>query len=100
VRAPVQIIERNGTLLGRAVASAAALVDCRRVVVGGSVALGWGEPFFEAANRELRSRSRLVFTAGLDIVPAGLGRDAPLMGAARLALRHLTGERRGSSFGT
>jgi len=100
VRAPVQIIERNGTLLGRAVASAAALVDCRRVVVGGSVALGWGEPFFEAANRELRSRSRLVFTAGLDIVPAGLGRDAPLMGAARLALRHLTSERRGSSFGT
>lgn len=92
VRAPARIVERNGTLLGRAVASVAALVDVRRAVVGGGVALGWGEPFFEAANRELRARSRLVFTIGLDIVPAGLGRDAPLVGAARIALRHLATE--------
>jgi len=89
VRAQGRIIERNGTLLGRAVASVVALVDVRRVVVGGGVAAGWGAPFFDAANAELRTRSRLVFASGVEIVPAGLDRDAPLVGAARVALRRL-----------
>jgi glucokinase len=83
------LIERNGRLLGQAVASIAALCDIRRVVVGGSVALGWGVPFFDAANREFEARSRIGFTRGLDIVPVGLDDRSALIGAAAIALRHM-----------
>lgn len=83
------LIERNGRLLGRAVASVAALCDIRRVVVGGSVALGWSEPFFEAANDEFGERSRIGFTRGLEIVPVGLDDRSALIGAAAIALRHI-----------
>ena len=54
-------------------------------VVAGSVALGFGAPFFEAANEELRGATGLDYTAGATIVPAGLGADGPLVGAARVA---------------
>lgn len=83
------LVERNGRLLGQAVASVAAMCDIRRVVVGGSVALGWGDPFFDAANREFEARSRIGFTRGLDIVPLGLGDRSALIGAAAVAWRVL-----------
>lgn len=86
-RAPASIIERNGRLLGRAVASVVALLDVPLTVVGGSVALGFGAPFFEAAQRELTERARLGFAEGSVIRPVGLGGMAPLIGAAALA-RH------------
>jgi glucokinase len=87
--ASVGLVERNGRLLGQAVASIAALCDIRRVVVGGSVALGWGAPFFEAANREFEARSRIGFTRGLEIVPVELDDRSALIGAAAIALRHM-----------
>ena len=40
-----------GRLVGRAVASVANLLDLRLAVVAGSVALGFGEPFFTAARK-------------------------------------------------
>ena len=80
---------RNGILLGRAVASVAAVADISRVVVGGSVALGWGDPFFQAANDELAARSKLPFTAGISIVPLGLGDSSALIGAAAVALTNM-----------
>jgi glucokinase len=76
---------RVGTLVGRAVASVANLLDLRLAVVAGSVALGFGAPFFAAAQTELDRRARLAFAAGARIVPAGLGGDAPLVGAAAVA---------------
>jgi len=39
-------VGRTGMLVGRAVASVANLLDLRLAVVGGSVALGFGQPFF------------------------------------------------------
>jgi glucokinase len=84
------IVERTGRLVGRAVASIANLLDLRLAVVAGSVALGYGEPFFAAAQREIDERCRLEFTRDrVRIVPAKLGKDAPLIGAASVALRHL-----------
>ena len=83
------LIERNGRLLGQACASVAALSDIRRIVIGGSIALGWGEPFFDAVRREFATRSRIGFTRGLDIVPLGLGDRSALVGAAAVALRDL-----------
>ena len=80
------VIARTGTLVGRAVASAANLLDLGLAVVAGSVALGFGEPFFAAAQAELDALARLDFARGARIRPAGLGADAPLVGAAAVAL--------------
>lgn len=82
-----KVVARTGTLVGRAVASVANLLDLRLVVVAGSVALGFGDPFFAAANAEVDRRARLDHSAGTVVVPAGLGADAPLVGAAGVAWR-------------
>ena len=86
-RAPQAIVERTGLLTGRALASLGAICDLQMAVIGGSVALGFGEPFFSAAQQELDQRARLPFTSGFRVVPAGLGQLAPLVGAAALARR-------------
>jgi glucokinase len=75
-----------GTLVGRAVASVVNLLDIQSVFVGGSVALGFGAHFFEAANVELARCSRLSYARGATISPAGLRDRAPLLGAAAVAL--------------
>jgi len=78
---------RVGTLVGRAVASVANLLDLRLAVVAGSVALGYGEAFFAAAQVELDTRARISFAQGARIVPAGLGDAGPLVGAAAVGWR-------------
>lgn len=78
---------RTGTLVGRAVASVANLLDLNLAVVGGSVALGYGSVFFEAAQREIDSLCLLDYTRGTRIVPAGNGDRSPLIGAGALAFR-------------
>jgi glucokinase len=84
-----EVVARTGTLVGRAVASVAHLLDLRLALVAGSVALGYGEPFFAAAQRELDERARLAFARGAVIRPAGLGADGPLIGAAAVGWRGL-----------
>src|SRR5665213_583152 len=81
---------RCGTLVGRAVASVANLLDLQLAVVAGSVALGFGEGFFDAARAELALRCGLEFARSTRIEPAGLGADGPLVGAAAVA-RHRHG---------
>lgn len=76
-----------GTLLGQAVGSVANLLDLRLAVIAGSVALGFGEPFFRAANAELDRVAQLDHSRGARIVPAGLGADGPLIGAAAVGWR-------------
>jgi glucokinase len=78
---------RVGMLVGRAVASVANLLDLRLAVVAGSVALGYGEAFFAAAQAELDARARISFARGARIVPAGLGDAGPLVGAAAVGWR-------------
>ena len=87
--APPQEVQRAGRLLGQGLASVVNLLDLDLVAVGGSVALGFGAPFFQAANESLRLTSRLDFTAKAEVVPVGLGRSGPLVGAAGLAWRGL-----------
>ncbi len=65
------------------------LLDLTVVLVGGSVALGFGEPFFAAANRSLRETCRLDFGQRCTVRPVGLGKDGPLVGAGGLAWRLL-----------
>jgi glucokinase len=81
------VVARTGRLVGRAAASVVSLLDIDLVVIGGSVALGYGAPFFAAANSELRARARLSFTADARIVPSGLGTGGGLVGAGALGWR-------------
>ncbi len=82
-----EVRRRTGTLVGRAVASVANLLDLRLAVVGGSVALGYGEPFFAAAQAEVDRLCALDFSVGTRVVPVGLGPAGPLIGAAAVSLR-------------
>jgi len=85
--APADVVERTGTLVGRAVASVATLLDLDLAVVAGSVALGFGAPFFEAATREVRLRAGMPFSSATVVEPAGLGAAGPLVGAAAVGWR-------------
>jgi glucokinase len=90
-QATPDVIERTGTLVGRGVASVANLLDLGLAVVAGSVALGFGSPFFAAAQAELDRKCRLSFSVGTRIVPARLGAAGPLVGAAAVGFRGLRG---------
>jgi glucokinase len=83
------VVVRSGTLVGRAVASVVNLLDLELVVVAGSVSLGFGAPFFAAAQAELDALARLDFSVGTRIVPAGLGAAGPLVGAGAVGWRGL-----------
>jgi glucokinase len=87
--APPDVVEHTGTLVGRAVGSVVNLLDLPLAVVSGSVALGFGAPFFAAAQREMDLRCRLEFARGARIVPGGLGDQGPLIGAGRVGWRGL-----------
>ncbi|MDP9073704.1 MAG: ROK family protein [Actinomycetota bacterium] len=80
-------VARTGRLVGQAVASVANLLALRLAVVAGSVALGFGDAFFAAAQAELDRLSCLPFSRGATIRPGGLGADGPLIGAAAVGRR-------------
>jgi glucokinase len=83
------MVAHAGTMVGRAVASVANLLDLQLALVAGSVALGFGAPFFAAAQAELDRCARLDFSAGARIRPAGLADRGPLIGAGAVGWRGL-----------
>jgi glucokinase len=85
------VVERTGRLVGRGVASVANLLGLRLASVSGSVALGYGDPFFAAARQELSLRARLPFSADCRIVPGRLGPAGPLIGAGAVGWRGYDG---------
>lgn len=85
--ADLATIERVGRLVGRGAASVCNLLDIGLVLVAGSVALGFGDPFFRAAQAEIDRVCVLDFSRGARIVPGGLGADGPLIGAAAVGFR-------------
>ncbi len=85
--APLAVRVRTGRLVGEVVGSVVHLLDLRLAVVAGSVALGFGAPFFSAAQAALDDTARLAYARGARIVPAGLGSDGPLVGAAAVGFR-------------
>ena len=86
--APDAVRAQVGRWVGLAVASVANLLDLRLAVVAGSVALGYGPTFFDAAQSVIDERARLGFSAGTRIVPSTLA-AAPLVGAACVGWRGL-----------
>lgn len=83
------VMQRTGRLVGRASASVCNLLDLNLVVVAGSVALGFGAPFFNSAQRTLDELCQLEFTRKARIVPARLADEGPLVGAAAVGWRGL-----------
>ncbi|MFE6775003.1 ROK family protein [Streptomyces sp. NPDC057702] len=78
--------ERAARALAAGIAATAALVEVERAVIGGGVA-GAGEVLFAPLRRALRDYARLSFVRQLSVVPAQMGTDAGLVGAAAAAAR-------------
>lgn len=76
---------RAGRALGIAVAGTATTLDLTLVVIGGGIAAA-GDVLFDPLREELRDRARLDFVRDLRVVPAALGEQAGLIGAAALVL--------------
>lgn len=76
--------ERAGRALAAGIAAAATLMDLRVAVVGGGVAKA-GPLLFDPLRRHLARYASLPFTRDLEVVPATLGADAGLIGAAATA---------------
>ena len=88
-RAPLAEVLRAGKLLGQGLGSVVNLLDLELVAVGGSVALGYGGPFFSAVARGLHTTSHLAVAQRCRIEPVGLGQSGPLVGAGGLAWQRL-----------
>lgn len=77
-----EVIERGGWALGLGIGNAANLVNPQRFILGGGVSKS-GERWWEAVRRAARQTA--LPEVQVEIVPAALGDDAPLWGAAALA---------------
>ncbi|WP_371478831.1 ROK family protein [Kitasatospora sp. NBC_00315] len=76
--------DRAARALAAGIAATASLVEIEAAVIGGGVAQA-GSVFFDPLRRHLAAYATLPFTAGIVAVPAQLGTDAGLVGAAALA---------------
>ena len=81
----LRAMDRAGTALGVAIASATHLCDLDVVAVGGGLSQA-GPLLFDPLERALRRHARMAFTRDVRVVPAALGQDAGLVGAAALVL--------------
>ena len=71
--------------LGLGVAALITILAPERVVIGGGVAMA-GDVLFEPLRREVRHRVKLVAVESVLILPAALGQDVGILGAAAVAL--------------
>ncbi len=78
-------LRRAGAAIGVGIASAAQLLDLETVAIGGGLSQA-GPLLFEPLEESLRRHARLSFARGVQVVPAALGQDAGLVGAAALVL--------------
>jgi glucokinase len=79
-----QAFHRGATALAAMIASVGAVCDLDLVVIGGGVANS-GRTLFDPLEAALANYTGLSFIRGLRVVPAALGGDAGLIGAAALA---------------
>jgi glucokinase len=71
--------------LALGVGAAITILAPERVIIGGGVAQA-GDMLFEPVRREVKRRVKLVAVESVPILPAALGRDVGILGAAALAL--------------
>jgi len=82
------ILDRGAWALGVGLGNAANLINPQRVIVGGGVTKA-GDRWWQVLRRTVAETA--LPEVNVEVVPAGLGDDAPLWGAAVLAERVLTG---------
>ena len=80
-----KVWEDIGTKIGVGLTNVIWLVNPDRIVIGGGVAKA-GERLFGYIRQTIRTRCEKTFWEKLDVVPATLGNDAGIIGAAALAL--------------
>jgi glucokinase len=76
-----EIYEQAGTMIGYGVANVVVAVTPRRVILGGGVVAA-GDLILEPIRRAARARVRVADAEAVEIIPAQLGNNAGLMGAA------------------
>jgi glucokinase len=81
----VAAMRRAGRALGIAIASATYLCDLEVVSIGGGLSQA-GAILFDPLEEALHAHARLAFVRQLTVVPAALGQNAGLVGAAALIL--------------
>lgn len=79
----LRAFERGAIAVAAMIASVGAVCDVDLVIIGGGVAKA-GPLLFEPVRSALARYARLDFTAGLRVLPAALGGNAGLVGAAAL----------------
>ena len=79
-----RLVREAGRALGRALAGQVTVIDPEVIVLGGGFSSA-GEAWWQAVNEALREEL-IPPLAGIEVVPAALGADAALLGAARQVL--------------
>ena len=77
--------EETGAHLGSALAGLVDILNPDRIVIGGGIALG-GEMIFRPVRRAIAKKAFPIAVRSARVLPAKLGADAGLVGAAALAL--------------
>ena len=81
----IELMETAARAMGIGVVNLLHLFDPRLVVIGGGVSRS-GEHWWRTLHAEVERRAMPIYRQGLQIVPAGLGDDAGLYGAAAMVL--------------
>jgi len=81
----IEVLAEAGKWLGVAIGSVANLLNLERVVVGGGVA-GAGDFILEPARQQIANTALKVSYADIEVIPAKLGNEAGLTGAACLIM--------------
>jgi glucokinase len=83
--AALALVDRVAYDLGRGISIYAQIMNPQRVIVGGGVAMA-GDLLFEPMRRHARAESMPLVRDAFSIVPAALGDEAGIVGAAALML--------------
>ncbi|WP_150308513.1 ROK family protein [Planctomonas psychrotolerans] len=79
----VAAVQRSGSAIGQAIASATALVDLDIVAIGGGF-IKVSPDIFNYIRAAIATRQQFDFVTKVQVVPSGLSADGPLVGAAAL----------------
>jgi glucokinase len=82
-----RLVRDAALALGRAIATAANILDLDRVVLGGGL-IQAGDLLLGPMHREIRRRARLAFSRHVEVRTAELGPGSGVIGAASLVLQH------------
>ena len=79
----IAAVQRAGSAIGQAIASATALVDLDIVAIGGGF-IKVTSDIFPIIRRAIAARQSFDFVTKVKVVPSGLSSDGPIIGAAAL----------------